>query len=133
MSSTDFLYKPAIEGSAGDSRDPGDASRHEGGPQWYLWDGGFFAIGRADGVVPPHAHHAFQIVIGIDGDVGVKGAAGEWRSGRALVVPPDVEHSYNSQGALGAMLFVDPESREGVWLRSTFRRDIAFIPARRVA
>lgn len=132
MSSTDFLYKPAIEGSGGDSRDPGATPRPESGPKWYLWDGGFFAIGRADGVVPPHAHHAFQIVIGIDGDVGVKGTAGEWRSGRALVVPPDVEHSYNSQGALGAMLFVDPESREGVWLRSTFRGDIVFIHAERV-
>jgi AraC-like DNA-binding protein len=84
-------------------------------------------------VVPPHAHHAFQIVIGIDGDVAVQGARGEWKSGRGLVVPPDVEHSYDSRGALGAMLFVDPESREGTWLRSTFRRDIVFVPADRVA
>jgi AraC family transcriptional regulator len=134
MSSTDFLYKPAIDDSVDDSRTPDGASRGEGtGPKWYLWDGGFLAIGRAEGVVPPHAHHAFQLVVGIDGDVGVKGARGDWRSGRGLVVPPDVEHSYNSQGALGAMLFVDPESREGVWLRSTFRRDIAFIPGERIA
>ena len=123
MSSTDFLYKPAIPGSQGESD----------GPRWYLWDGGFLAIGRAEGVVPPHAHHAFQLVIGIDGAVAAKGERGEWRSGRGLVVPPDVEHSYNSSGAVGAMLFVDPESREGVWLRSTFRREIAFVPEERVA
>lgn len=134
MSSPGFLYKPAIGDSVPGARTPDAATRGEGtGPKWYLWDGGFLAIGRADGVVPPHAHHAFQLVIGIDGDVGAKGAKGDWRSGRGLVVPPDIEHSYNSQGALGAMLFVDPESREGVWLRSTFRGDIAFIPPERIA
>lgn len=134
MSTTDFLYKPAITYFGDDSRAGIGSSRWETiGPQWYLWDGGFLALGRADGVVPPHVHHAFQLVIGIDGQVGVKGARGDWRSGRGLVVPPDVEHSYNSQSALGAMLFVDPESREGVWLRSTFRKDIAFVPEERIA
>lgn len=122
MSSTDFLYKPAIR----DSRWVGD------GPRWYLWDGGFLAMGCSEGVVPPHAHHAFQLVIAIDGKVGVKGARGEWRSGRGLVVPPDIEHSYDGLGAVGAMLFVDPESREGVWLRSTFKREIAFVPEERI-
>jgi AraC family transcriptional regulator len=122
MSSTDFLYKPAIS----DSRWQGE------GPRWYLWDGGFMALGRSEGIVPPHAHHAFQLVIGIEGAVGVRGKQGEWRSGRGLVVPPDVEHSYDGLGAIGAMLFVDPESSEGVWLRSTFRREIAFVPEERI-
>lgn len=127
MSSTDFLYKPAI-------RDSEEESRQEGvGPQWYLWDGGFLAFGRAEGVIPPHSHHAFQLVIGTDGDMAVKGARGEWRSGRGMVVPPDVEHSYNGLGSAGAMLFVDPESSEGVWLRSTFRGEIAFVPEERIA
>jgi AraC-like DNA-binding protein len=127
MTSTDFLYKPAIDDSNGDS------PRKDIGPRWYLWDGGFLAVGRAEGVVPPHAHHAFQLVIGIDGDIGAKGARGEWRSGRGLAVPPDVEHSFDGLGSAAAMLFVDPESREGVWLRSTFKRDVAFVPAERVA
>lgn len=122
MSSTDFLYKPAIR----------DSQWSEDGPRWYLWDGGFLALGSSDGVVPQHAHHAFQIVIGIEGEIGIKGPRGEWRSGRGLVVPPDIEHSYNGLGAIAAMLFVDPESSEGVWLRSTFRREIAFVPAERV-
>lgn len=123
MSSTDFLYRPATP----DSRWEGD------GPRWYLWDGGFLAVGSSEGAVPPHAHHAFQLVIGIDGDVAIKATDGEWRSGRGLVVPPDVEHSYDGLGAIGAMLFVDPESSEGVWLRSTFRKEIAFVPAERIA
>ena len=123
MSSMDSLYKPAIP----DSRWEGS------GPRWYLWDGGFLALGRSEGVVPAHAHHAFQLVIAIEGEVGVKGARGEWWSGRGLVVPPDVEHSFNGQGAIAAMLFVDPESSEGVWLRSTFRGEIAFVPEERIA
>jgi len=32
-----------------------------------------------------------------------------------VIVRPDVVHSYNGNGAVGAMLFVDPESTEGVW------------------
>jgi AraC family transcriptional regulator len=134
MSSTDFLYKPAIRDSAVDSTGTNAASRWEAaGPRWYLWDGGFLAVGSSQGVVPPHAHHAFQLVIGIEGAIGVKGKRGEWQSGRGLVVPPDVEHSYDGLGAVGAMLFVDPESREGVWLRSTFAREIAFVPEERIA
>jgi AraC family transcriptional regulator len=62
----------------------------------------------------------------------VKGARGDWRSGRGLVVPADVEHSYDGRGAVGAMLFVDPESSAGVWLRSTFKREIAFVPDERI-
>lgn len=131
MSSTDFLYKPAIRD---DGESSNGSSRSEGvGPRWYLWDGGFLAVGRSEGVVPPHAHHAFQLVIGIDGDIAVRSARGEWRSGRGLVVPPDVEHSYNGLGSGGAMLFVDPETTEGVWLRSTFKREIAFVPEERIA
>jgi AraC-like DNA-binding protein len=122
MSSMAFLYKPAIR----DSRWVGD------GPRWYLWDGGFLALGSSQGVVSPHAHHAFQLVIGIEGEIAAKSAKGEWQSGRGLVVPPDVEHSYDGLGAIGAMLFVDPESTAGVWLRSTFRGGIAFVPEERV-
>jgi hypothetical protein len=114
MSSMDFLYKPAIRDSEGESGAGNGSSRWEGvGPRWYLWDGGFLAVGH--------------------GEVAAKGARGDWRSGRGLVVPPDVEHSYNGLGSAGAMLFVDPESSEGVWLRSTFRREIAFVPEERVA
>ncbi|HYC88666.1 MAG TPA: helix-turn-helix domain-containing protein [Thermoanaerobaculia bacterium] len=116
------MYKPAIRGS----------QWAEEGPRWYLWDGGFLAVGSSEGVVPPHAHHAVQLVIAIDGVVAAKGERGEWQSGRGLAVPPDVRHSYDGKGAIAAMLFVDPESREGVWLRSTFRREIAFVPEERI-
>jgi AraC-like DNA-binding protein len=102
-------------------------------PRWYLWDGGFLLVGRGHGVVPPHAHHAIQIVIAIDGEVGIHGKRGEWRMCRGAIVRQDVVHSFNPNGALEAMLFVDPESAEGVWLRSALRDDITVVPEARLA
>lgn len=102
-------------------------------PRWYLWDGGFFALGRSQGVVPSHAHHAIQIVIGLDGDLAVRGDEGDWRAGRGFMVRPDAVHSFDGRGATGAMLFVEPESAEGLWLRSSLQADITIVPEKRVA
>ncbi len=52
--------------------------------------------------------------------------------GRGVIVRPDVVHSYNPNGALGAMLFVDPESAEGMWLRTSLRDDITLVPEARL-
>jgi AraC-like DNA-binding protein len=101
--------------------------------RWYLWDGGFLAIGRSEGVIPPHAHHAIQIVIGIDGEVAVKGARGDWRLGRGVIVRQDAEHSFDGRGATGAMLFVDPESDEGAWLQTALADDVTTIPETRLS
>lgn len=110
------------------------APRWSGTPRWYLWDGGFLlAGGRGQGIVPPHAHHAIQIVVAIDGDIGIRGKRGDWRMGRGVIVRPDVVHSFNPNGVLGAMLFVDPESVEGVWLRASLRDDITLVPGARLA
>lgn len=81
--------------------------------------------------MPPHAHHAIQIVIAIEGDLLVSGEHEEWQSGRGLIVMPDVTHRFNANGALGAMLFVDPESVEGAWLRTAVAREITLIPETR--
>jgi AraC-like DNA-binding protein len=119
------LNKPAAAGDVAESR-------WSGAPSWYLWDGGFFAIGRSQGVVPPHSHHAIQIVITTEGTVGIRGQRGDWRMGSGVAVGPDVVHSYNANGAVGAMLFVDPESLDGAWLRSSLRDEITLVPAPRV-
>ncbi len=100
--------------------------------RWYLWDGGFLAIGRSDAVVPAHAHHALQIVIGVDGPMAVSGPDGVWHAGRGIIVRHDVEHSYDGKGAFGAMLFVDPESAEGRWLNSSLPADVTLVPDQRV-
>ena len=102
--------------------------------RWYLWDGGFLAVGKSNwGVIPPHAHHAIQIVVAIDGEMAIKGARGDWWSGRGIIVRHDVEHSYDGKGALGAMIFVDPESYEGAWLQTALADDITVVPEARTS
>ncbi|MEO6004496.1 MAG: helix-turn-helix domain-containing protein [Opitutus sp.] len=100
--------------------------------RWYVWDGGFLAVGRATGIVPPHSHHAIQIVIALEGEIAVRGADEVWRTGRGVIIGPDIEHSYDARDAFAAMLFVDPESTEGIWLRSSLRDDITLVPESRV-
>ena len=102
-------------------------------PRWYLWEGGFLLIARAEGVVPPHAHHAIQIVISLDGEVAICGQDNQWRTGPGVIAQPDVVHSFDCNGAMGAMLFVDPESNEGTWLRSALDQDITVVPDARLA
>ena len=102
-------------------------------PHWYLWDGGYLLVGRGEGVVPPHAHHALQIVLAIDGEVSLQGQGGGWRTGRGFIVRADAVHSYRPNGALGAMIFVDPESAEGAWLSASLRTDITLVPDGRLA
>lgn len=96
-------------------------------PRWYLWEGGFLLTARARGVVPAHAHHAIQIVIALDGCVAICGRGDGWRESRGIVVRPDAEHSFDCNGALGVMVFVDPETSEGAWLASSLRQDITTV------
>lgn len=110
----------------------GQAFEWLGVPHWYLWEGGFLLIGSGRGVVPPHAHHAVQIVIAMDGRVAICGQDDAWSEGSGVVVQPDVVHSFDAQGAWAAMLFVDPESAEGLWLRSALTQDITLVPEARL-
>jgi AraC-like DNA-binding protein len=109
----------------------GDA-RTARAPRWYLWEGGFLAIGQAGGEVPPHAHHAIQLFLALDGMAAIRATGGTWREGRGIIVRPDAEHSFNARGATGAMLFVDPESSEGAWLQSVLTEDITLAPESRL-
>jgi AraC family transcriptional regulator len=101
-------------------------------PRWYLWDGGFFAIGRSEGVVPPHAHHAIQISLGLDGPIRFQGPEEEWSDYRGAIVLPDVTHCFDGCGSLLTMLFVAPESPEGRWLQDSLRRSITAVPEARM-
>jgi AraC-like DNA-binding protein len=82
--------------------------------------------------VPSHAHHAIQVVIALDGCVAICGNGGRWRESRGVVVRPDAEHSFDCNGAFGAMVFVDPESSEGAWLSASLRQDITVLPDARL-
>ena len=119
------MNKPATPAGVGDTR-------WAESPHWYLWDGGYFLIGRGEGVVPPHAHHAIQVVIAVDGEVAICGKTGDWRQARGVIVRADVVHSYKPQGSLVGMLFVDPESTEGAWLSAPLRDPITVVPDSRL-
>jgi len=94
-----------------------------------LWEGGFLLVGRAQGVVPSHSHHAIQIVIALDGRIAIQGGGNdEWHQSRGIVVRSDVEHSFDCNGASGVMIFVDPESSEAAWLAASLRQDITVVP-----
>jgi AraC family transcriptional regulator len=102
-------------------------------PRWYLWEGGFLAVGRSRGVVSPHAHHAVQLCLAVEGELRVADGSGQWQSCRGAIIRPDVTHSFDGDGALGAMLFVDPESMEGLWLRASLMSDVTIVPEARLA
>ena len=78
--------------------------------------------------MPSHAHHAIQIVIALDGCVPICGKDDGWRESRGIVVRPDAEHSFDCNGALGVMVFVEPESSEGAWLSASLQQDITIVP-----
>jgi AraC family transcriptional regulator len=118
------LNKPATK--------PGGFYSKEGLPRWYLWDGGYFAIGKAGGEVPTHAHHAIQVFLAFEGRAAIRGPDGIWLAGRGVIVKPDVEHGFNAQDSWGAMLFVDAESAEGLWLRALLTQDITVVPDSRL-
>ncbi|HEV3050881.1 MAG TPA: AraC family transcriptional regulator [Longimicrobium sp.] len=100
--------------------------------RWYLWDGGFLTLGRGNGVIPPHEHHAIQISIGLDGPIGLREVDGEWQVFPGGMVAPDVPHQLDAMGALQVVLFVDPETHEGRWLRRAIRSPITEIPPARL-
>ena len=120
------LNKPAAAGAAT------AAEYRAAGIRWYLWEGGFLAIGQAGGEVPAHSHHAIQVFIGISGKAAIRAAGGAWRQAGGVIVRPDVEHGFDAQGATGALLLFDPESAEGAWLQGALAEDITVVPEARL-
>ncbi len=71
-------------------------------------------------------------MIALDGQVAISGKSGEWRENRGVIVRSDAEHSFDCNGALAVMIFVDPESGEGAWLSTSLREDITIVPDARL-
>lgn len=104
-------------------------------PAWrpliYFWDGGWIGVGVSQGVVPPHSHHAVQVTLGLDRDIGFREPDGEWVDCDGAIIMPNVPHSFDGRDALVMMLFIDPECREGRWLRNSLRAPIHPVAAER--
>jgi hypothetical protein len=60
-----------------------------------------------------HAHHCWHLILGLDADIGVTGAAGGVRRVGAVLTAPDVPHAVDARGTRVVILFVEPESNAG--------------------
>jgi AraC family transcriptional regulator len=101
-------------------------------PKFYVWDGGFFVLARNSGVVPTSQLQVVKVVIRLDGSLSVADSSGESRSGTGFVIRHDIERSWVIENAQTAAIFVDPESVEGLWLRSSLPSDITIVPEPRL-
>lgn len=76
------------------------------------WDGGVLLIGRANRIVPIHAHQAIQVVFGYAAPVGLRTADDEdWTAYPLGLVASRQPHSLDATSAsFNAIIFVEPET-----------------------
>ncbi len=79
------------------------------------WEGGVLLIGRANRVIPFHAHQAIQVVFGYSGPVGLRTSDGEaWTEYPLGIVASRQPHSMDATAAsYNAIIFVEPETALG--------------------
>lgn len=81
--------------------------------QFFPWDGGAIFVGRG-GAIPAHAHQAIQICFLFEGRINLRASDREpWTSYDLGLVPSRRPHGMDAGGGLGALLFIEPETREG--------------------
>lgn len=91
-----------------------------------FWRGGSVWIGRAGESTDFHSHHAIQITLALSpGDLRFRCPDEDWNTYPAAVIPADHPHAFDARGELVALLFVEPESREGLAIRGRFCGGIA--------
>ena len=103
-----------------------------GGVGHYIgWEGGCLLIGSHVGVVPIHAHYAIQITFGSEHGVRFRTSEREeWTAYRGAIIASRQPHTMDaSRVHSNAVLFVEPETREGRALAERYLRGgIAAIP-----
>ena len=86
-----------------------------------LWRGGSIWIGRAEESTEFHSHHAIQITLALSkGDLRLRSPGEDWKNFAAAIVPAHYPHAFEARGELVAMVFIEPESREGQAIRERF-------------
>ncbi|MEP7066618.1 MAG: AraC family transcriptional regulator [Gemmatimonadota bacterium] len=83
--------------------------------RFVAWDGGCLFIGEHHIAVPPHAHHAIQLVLGRGAPHLVRaGERAPWVEYSAALIPSRQPHSIDvTKADYGIVVFVEPETREG--------------------
>ena len=95
------------------------------------WDGGCLFLTRGGGLAPVHAHYAIQIAF--CAEPGIRFRAGDhepWTSYDGVVIASRQPHTMDATASpLNAVLFVEPETREGRVLSERFgQTGIAPVP-----
>lgn len=90
--------------------------------QFVSWNGGCLFIGTEGVIVPLHAHYAIQVAFGAEPGIGFRTAdADPWTRYRGAMIPSRQPHSMDASAlSANAVLFVEPETREGRVLQERF-------------
>jgi len=77
----------------------------------------------------PHAHHALQIVLALEGQLRVRRSPVQrWRRIGAIIVQPDAIHEVDGSDAATVLIaFVEPESGLGEAVMAPLREPITFV------
>lgn len=88
------------------------------------WDGGCLLMSRATRVTPMHAHYAIQIAFGSEPGIRFRPTEREdWTEYAGVVIASRQPHSMDATVVpFNAVLFVEPETREGRALGERFRK-----------
>jgi len=100
--------------------------------QFVSWDGGCLMIGRARGITPMHSHYAVQIGFGPTRGIRFRPTdQAPWTEYDGVVIASRQPHTMDATHvALNAIIFVEPERREGRALTERFGADgISAVPA----
>jgi AraC-like DNA-binding protein len=91
-----------------------------------FWRGGSVWIGHAEEETGFHAHHAIQITLALSGGtVRFRRPEEDWTAYTAAIIAAHQAHAFEARGELVALIFCEPESREGRLLRERYRSGIA--------
>jgi AraC-like DNA-binding protein len=95
-----------------------------------FWRGGSVWIGHAEEETDFHAHHAIQTTLALSGgSVHFRCPGEEWTSYAAAIVAAHQSHAFKARGEFVALIFAEPESREGRVLRERYREGVAPLDA----
>jgi AraC family transcriptional regulator len=95
------------------------------------WDGGCLLIGRAVGITPMHSHYAIQIAFGSEPGIRFRPSDRDpWTEYGGAIIPSRQPHTMDASVVpFNAVLFVEPETREGRALDERYLRGgIAELP-----
>lgn len=104
----------------------GKEAKHFGTGRVLFWHGGSLWIGHAKDETGFHAHHAIQMTLSLSsGTVRFRSAGEDWQNYTAVIIAAHHSHAFEAHGEQVALIFTEPESREGRHLRERYRTGVS--------